>query len=510
MARKTFRLLPARLPAAVTATLRGAAVCAALGTTAAWGQYLPDPGFGDPYATGGYGDANAALNRAIQSNPALPPNFQNGFGPGAPMAPTTPNRPASWPGGSADPARAPATTAGMPAPDTSGRGAMVDYRVARSLPPHGLSAPPAAAQRKSPADPPYDPAEIIGHVNNEVIQASEVLLNVNQYITAMTKEHAAELARLTPEERAEQLKPLQKELVRRALDEIIKVKLLVSELKQKVPAEGLKKFDTQVRSHFNTDEIKRLMDEHHAVSIPDLENKLRALGTSIDAQRTVYVERNLAGGWLQEHTKADPAPPTPEQLLAYYKKHSADWDVPARVRWEQITAKFDSFNSKAEAYRAIAQWGTEVWRGAPFAAVAKAHSQDFASEEGGVHDWASRGSLRSATLEEALFSLPAGKLSVIIEDEDGFHIVRVLEREEGKRTPFTEVQPEIKKALQDSSKEKRQAEYFAKLRERSKVMTIFDEDFVARTTPQVASPPGGVAPSGPAAAAPPSTAPLVR
>ena len=35
----------------------------------------------------------------------------------------------------------------------------------------------------------------------------------------------------------------------------------------------------------------------------DLDNKLRALGSSLDAQRTVFIERYLAMGWLQQQVK---------------------------------------------------------------------------------------------------------------------------------------------------------------------------------------------------------------
>ena len=106
----------------------------------------------------------------------------------------------------------------------------------------------------------------------------------------------------------------------------------------------------------------------------------------------------------------------------------------------------------------------------------------MSAEDGGVHDWASKDSLRSVVLDKALFSLPVGALSQIIEDEDGLHIVRVIEREVAKRAPFTEVQSEIKKSLKDGGKENRQGDYLAKLREQTPVTTIFDEDFVARTS----------------------------
>ncbi len=336
--------------------------------------------------------------------------------------------------------------------------------------------------KKSPADAPDDPAVIVAHVGSEVIQASEVLVSVNQYLAMLAAQHAEELAKLSPQEREEQLKPARRELMKRSLDDVVKVKLLLTELRRKIPADGLAKHEKQMREHFNSREIKRLMEEHKAASVPDLEIKLRALGSSLESQRSVFVERQLAGSWLNEHTKNEPQPATHEEMLTYYKLHASNWDSPARARWEQLTAKFANFNSKQEAYSNLARWGNEVMRGAPFAAVAKAHSQDVAADEGGVHDWASQGSLRSSVLDAALFALPEGHLSQILEDEDGFHIIRVVEREAAKRAPFTEVQSEIKKTLKDGSKEKRQADYLAKLRERIPVSTIFDDDFVARTT----------------------------
>ena len=97
-----------------------------------------------------------------------------------------------------------------------------------------------------------------------------------------------------------------------------------------------------------------------------------------------------------------------------------------------------------------------------------------------------KGSLRSTILDEALFTLPVGTLSQIIEDDDCFYILRVVEREDAKRTPFNEVQPEIKKTLLAGDKDHLRNDYIAKLRERVPVLTVFDADFVAKT-----SQPGG-------------------
>ena len=78
---------------------------------------------------------------------------------------------------------------------------------------------------------------------------------------------------------------------------------------------------------------------------------------------------------------------------------------------------------------------------------------------------------------------------MILEDEDGFHIVRVIQREDLKLTPFTEVQAEIKKRMHDGNKDKQKTAYIAKLRERTPVWTIFDESPSTATAQRPGGPP---------------------
>lgn len=123
----------------------------------------------------------------------------------------------------------------------------------------------------------------------------------------------------------------------------------------------------------------------------------------------------------------------------------------------------------------LATMGNEVLAGRPFAEVAKARSEGPTAAAGGACDWTGRGSLASKVLDEALFSLPEGQLSAIIEDGETLHIVRVIERREPGRTPFLEAQVGIRDALREERRKKALEEYLAKLRERTPVWTVFDD-----------------------------------
>ena len=89
-------------------------------------------------------------------------------------------------------------------------------------------------------------------------------------------------------------------------------------------------------------------------------------------------------------------------------------------------------------------------------------------------------------LDAALFSLPVGQLSPIIEGDHGFHIIRVTDREPEAVKPFLEAQADIKKKIiRRSVRRSSSSEYMAKLEARTPVWTIFD---APTASPQTATP----------------------
>ncbi|MFM8497111.1 MAG: peptidylprolyl isomerase, partial [Planctomycetia bacterium] len=71
--------------------------------------------------------------------------------------------------------------------------------------------------------------------------------------------------------------------------------------------------------------------------------------------------------------------------------------------------------------------------------------------------------------------LPVGQLSAILDDGQTLHIVRVTERAEAGRTPFIEAQVGIKQTLQEERRKREVDDYLAKLKDRTPVWTIFDD-----------------------------------
>jgi PPIC-type PPIASE domain len=177
---------------------------------------------------------------------------------------------------------------------------------------------------------------------------------------------------------------------------------------------------------------------------------------------------------------------THQEMIDYYREHYGDYALPAKARFEIMSVKFANFSGdRAAARRAIEAMGNEVlFGGTEFGAVARKWSQEPNAENGGSYDWVTQGSLASAPIDRAIFTLETGRLSQIIEDDVGLHIIRVKQRQEAGQVSFVEAQPGIKDAIKAHKKSAEQQKLLDQLRTRTEVWTIFD-------TPQLATQPSG-------------------
>src|SRR5262249_30202573 len=114
-----------------------------------------------------------------------------------------------------------------------------------------------------------------------------------------------------------------------------------------------------------------------------------------------------------------------------------------------------------------------------FAAVAKRESQGLNAEKGGKYDWTPQGVLASKILDETIFNIDLRKLSKVVEDDRGFYIVRVLEREDAGRKLFSEVQEEIRKSIVREKQRKQYTEFVARIKEETRIWTVFDDQIKA-------------------------------
>jgi hypothetical protein len=333
-------------------------------------------------------------------------------------------------------------------------------------------APPVAEEQPITI---FKPGQIIAWVGDQPIQVGDIMPMVEQIMAS----HLSEMDPKVVEQQKAAIEQQKDKLMKQALDSSIQTKLLYLDFLRTIPAdkkkEILPKITSRAEEQFMEKQLPEAMEKAKVETQVELDAKLREFGSSIQRQKQSFIERALGQSVLSQKVNYEPEI-THQAMLDHYYANIAAYEIPARARWEKLTVRFDRFATKQEAWAALGAMGNEVLRGAPLHAVAQRQSQGIDAREGGYHDWTNRGSLASDSLDQAIFSLPVGRLSDRLEDAEGFHIVRVVERTEAGRIPFEQAQVDIKEALRKEHVKDQVNAYVAKLKQEIPVWNTLEND----------------------------------
>lgn len=308
-------------------------------------------------------------------------------------------------------------------------------------------------------------AQPIARVGPEVILVADVLGPVNQQLASRLRDGIIKPHEVDRE---------REKLIRLAINNLIDQKLVVTVARRELPPEAVPKIEKSMNEQFDKTQLKNLFEQAKVATTQELDEMLKQSGSSLARQRKMFFERSIMQEWIRREVNFEPEV-THDDMLAYYRDHADEFAIKAQVRWEELMVRFEEFPTKADAWRAVAEMGNRVWsRQATFAQVAMEKSQGATASKGGARDWTTRGSHASAELDQALFTMPVGQMSKIIEGPTGFHIVRVVERKEDSKRPFVVAQVDIRETIKKQKTDRAIKEYLVKLRANIPVWTIFD------------------------------------
>lgn len=315
-----------------------------------------------------------------------------------------------------------------------------------------------------------DGCEVIARIDGQVVLACEVLWQVNR----MLEQHQAQI----PPHQYDQVR---EQLMKRHIAQLLDTKLLYREFARNVPAENMPRIEENLLEPFEKIEEPKLMKQLNCSSQWELEKELSRLGSSMNDARRAFNERAIASEWVRSKVKINEEI-RPDEMLNYYQAHAADYEYPATARWEELMIRKSRFNDPRQAYAAMAELGNLAYQFARknpatstpiFAPLATKSDALNAAQDGGLRDWTTRGALKAVAVDEAIFTLPVGTMSPILESETAFHIVRVLERKEAGRKPFTEVQNDIRESLKDDRFRDGVEKYLTSLRRNASIWTVY-------------------------------------
>jgi PPIC-type PPIASE domain len=282
---------------------------------------------------------------------------------------------------------------------------------------------------------PKDPAAVIAIVGDSPILLGDLMPKVEARISEV-------LANSEQEVPEDQLHFARINLLRPILAQSIQNKMMrESFLIDQVGTESAEKrreadekLTSRARQMFFESELPELKKQYNVENTRELDEMLRAKGSSLSARQRDFIDAMLGHLYIRAKVEKDPNVSIAE-INEHYQVNLKQFERPSRARWEQLSVMFSRYASKEEAYNAIADMGREALFGGNVQAVAKAKSQEPFAGVGGLHDWTAEGSLASDAINQQVFSIPLNKLSEIIEDSEGLHIIRVLEREQAGVTP---------------------------------------------------------------------------
>ena len=139
---------------------------------------------------------------------------------------------------------------------------------------------------------------------------------------------------------------------------------------------------------------------------------------------------------------------SPEQVKEIYDLTMDSFKEPAKAKIRDVLFKFPDeakeeevaeIKAKAEAFLAKAKE-----EGADFIALAKVQEPeaDWTKEP----EWTPR-NMMEQNVADAVFSVEPGKLTEVVENKNGFHVIRVEDRKEARQKEFDEVKDQIEKDL---------------------------------------------------------------
>ncbi len=318
----------------------------------------------------------------------------------------------------------------------------------------------------------YEGAETLGRVGHQAILKRDILHQLRKraqeiWIEQLKSIPKETLETMTKEQRDTESEKLRQEILNEflnnkkiyseALDSYIKTLLYYNDFVVSRPKEQVDEQKKNLLQVFETECLPKLMEEFGCKTMVELEEYYKKnLHSTLNQEKHLFITGTVGASWMEFNLDAQTSDPSVVDLRRYYEANLDLYRIEERVRWQAICVRFDNHSNRQEAYDKIARMGNYIMNArtleeqkAFFEEVAKKDSEDMFASKGGNRDWTKRGVLNSKVIEDAIFSknLPVGELSRILEDESGYIILCVLQREDETWTPFIKVQEEVKKKL---------------------------------------------------------------
>lgn len=193
----------------------------------------------------------------------------------------------------------------------------------------------------------------------------------------------------------------------------------------------------------------------------------------------VLVKKLLQRAKVGQVTEAD--------VTAYYEKSKSKYEVKEQVRASHILIKLEQSATPEQVKAALDKATTAAERarkGEDFAALAKTLSEGPTAPRGGDLGLFGRGRMVKE-FDDAVFAMKVGEVSNPVRTRFGWHVIKLMERQEARTRPLSEVKENIQRMLESRSERQARADMIERLRAQSKVEIYLPEEPEEAPKPQL-------------------------
>ena len=286
---------------------------------------------------------------------------------------------------------------------------------------------------------------------------------------------------------AEQKQQIMYAQIRKRIDGYIEQEIVLQALNKAIPEDRRALIAESLEEPFQ-EVVSKIKADSNVETDAELNEILAEQGLSIDLLRESFVRVQKVQGYLSTLATPPGEIDRPE-LVEYYLAHQDEFTNTERVRWQEITVDFSAHEGRDGAEDIMAKVVKELQSGADFADVAVKYSTALSAEKRGDMGWLERGGLADKELEKRLFELKPGQMTKVIVRDDRFDLFRVVDHQFAQTSPLKDVQQEIEQKIKQQTMQASRKAALDELRDKSSVVTIFDEDDSA---PEKTSPFSGI------------------
>ena len=228
----------------------------------------------------------------------------------------------------------------------------------------------------------------------------------------------------------------------------------------------------QIKEQIVDDEIERIIRSEYKGDRKKFLAYLARMGVTNRKFRELTKKRLIVSVMRSQVTR-NIGPASPEEVKAEYQKVVAKMSQEGgRVKMSKIfIPRLTDTGTPAQQKALAVEIRTKLLQGGDFAALAKEYSRDAMASSGGSWDVMDRKFLKKE-IGDAAFATAVGSLAPLVEDETGFHIIKVEAKEGGKVPSFEESREQAARMVEVKKRAELYETYISQLRKKAIVRTF--------------------------------------